>query len=113
MAVLFGWRMQCRIRQNRSAARLISALCLVLAAALFFGFPLLGSFDHGLTTRIQDHRSEATQHTVVFVTCIGDFRAPLLAASLLSILPAAARQWRHAAFALAATLATAIANGVL
>lgn len=64
-------------------------------------------------TLIQEHRSEATQHIVVFVTSIGDFRAQLLAASLLIIVLAVARQWRHAAFALTATLGTAIANGIL
>ncbi|MCK9703112.1 phosphatase PAP2 family protein [Pseudomonas syringae] len=113
LAVLFGLSIQSSIRQKRYATRLISALSLVLVAALFFGFPLLADFDNGLMTLIQEHRSEATQHIVVFVTSIGDFRAQLLAASLLIIVLAVARQWRHAAFALAATLGTAIANGVL
>ncbi|GAB0060444.1 MULTISPECIES: bifunctional DedA family/phosphatase PAP2 family protein [Pseudomonas syringae group] len=113
LAVLFGLSIQSSIRQKRYATRLISALSLVLVAALFFGFPLLADFDNGLMTLIQEHRSEATQHIVVFVTSIGDFRAQLLAASLLIIVLAVARQWRHAAFALTATLGTAIANGVL
>ncbi|RMS59248.1 DedA:phosphoesterase [Pseudomonas syringae pv. aceris] len=113
LAVLFGLSIQSSIRQKRYATRLISALSLVLVAALFFGFPLLADFDNGLMTLIQEHRSEATQHIVVLVTSIGDFRAQLLAASLLIIVLAVARQWRHAAFALAATLGTAIANGVL
>ncbi|EGH48082.1 DedA:phosphoesterase, PA-phosphatase related protein, partial [Pseudomonas syringae pv. pisi str. 1704B] len=47
----------------------------MLVAALFFGFPLLADFDNGLMTLIQEHRSETTQHIVVFVTSIGDFRA--------------------------------------
>lgn len=113
LAVLFGLSIQSSIRQKRYATRLISALSLVLVAALFFGFPLLADFDNGLMTLIQEHRSEATQHIVVFVTSIGDFRAQLLAASLLIIVLAVARQWRHAAFALTATLGTAIANGIL
>lgn len=113
LVVLFGLSIQSSIRQKRYATRLISALSLVLVAALFFGFPLLADFDNGLMTLIQEHRSEATQHIVVFVTSIGDFRAQLLAASLLIIVLAVARQWRHAAFALTATLGTAIANGVL
>ncbi|RMS21876.1 bifunctional DedA family/phosphatase PAP2 family protein [Pseudomonas syringae] len=113
LAVLFGLSIQSSIRQKRYATRLISALSLVLVAALFFGFPLLADFDNGLMTLIQEHRSEATQHIVVFVTSIGDFRAQLLAASLLIIVLVVARQWRHAAFALTATLGTAIANGVL
>ncbi|KPW92923.1 MULTISPECIES: bifunctional DedA family/phosphatase PAP2 family protein [Pseudomonas syringae group] len=113
LAVLFGLSIQSSIRQKRYATRLISALSLMLVAALFFGFPLLADFDNGLMTLIQEHRSEATQHIVVFVTSIGDFRAQLLAASLLIIVLAVARQWRHAAFALIATLGTAIANGIL
>ncbi|MFW3163319.1 bifunctional DedA family/phosphatase PAP2 family protein [Pseudomonas syringae pv. syringae] len=113
LAVLFGLSIQSSIRQKRYATRLISALSLMLVAALFFGFPLLADFDNGLMTLIQEHRSEATQHIVVFVTSIGDFRAQLLAASLLIIVLAVARQWRHAAFALTATLGTAIANGIL
>ncbi|EGH69494.1 bifunctional DedA family/phosphatase PAP2 family protein [Pseudomonas syringae pv. syringae] len=113
LAVLFGLSIQSSIRQKRYATRLISALSLTLVAALFFGFPLLADFDNGLMTLIQEHRSEATQHIVVFVTSIGDFRAQLLAASLLIIVLAVARQWRHAAFALTATLGTAIANGIL
>ncbi|PBQ21897.1 phosphoesterase [Pseudomonas congelans] len=113
LAVLFGLSIQSSIRQKRYATRLISALSLVLVATLFFGFPLLADFDNGLMTLIQEHRSEATQHIVVFVTSIGDFRAQLLAASLLIIVLAVARQWRHAAFALTATLGTAIANGIL
>ncbi|EGH41948.1 DedA:phosphoesterase, PA-phosphatase related protein, partial [Pseudomonas syringae pv. pisi str. 1704B] len=113
LAVLFGLSIQSSIRQKRYATRLISALSLMLVAALFFGFPLLADFDNGLMTLIQEHRSETTQHIVVFVTSIGDFRAQLLAASLLIIVLAVARQWRHAAFALIATLGTAIANGIL
>ncbi|WP_440779864.1 bifunctional DedA family/phosphatase PAP2 family protein [Pseudomonas syringae] len=113
LAVLFGLSIQSSIRQKRYATRLISALSLMLVAALFFGFPLLADFDNGLMTLIQEHRSEATQNIVVFVTSIGDFRAQLLAASLLIIVLAVARQWRHAAFALTATLGTAIANGIL
>ncbi|WP_137983305.1 bifunctional DedA family/phosphatase PAP2 family protein [Pseudomonas viridiflava] len=113
LAVLFGLSIQSSIRQKRYATRLISALSLMLVATLFFGFPLLADFDNGLMTLIQEHRSEATQHIVVFVTSIGDFRAQLLAASLLIIVLAVARQWRHAAFALTATLGTAIANGIL
>ncbi|WP_346395726.1 bifunctional DedA family/phosphatase PAP2 family protein [Pseudomonas syringae] len=113
LAVLFGLSIQSSIRQKRYATRLISALSLTLVAALFFGFPLLADFDNGLMTLIQEHRSEATQHIVVFVTSIGDFRAQLLAASLLIIVLTVARQWRHAAFALTATLGTAIANGIL
>ncbi|PBP93807.1 phosphoesterase [Pseudomonas congelans] len=113
LAVLFGLSIQSSIRQKRYATRLISALSLVLVATLFFGFPLLADFDNGLMTLIQEHRSEATQHIVVFVTSIGDFRAQLLAASLLIIVLAVARQWRHAAFPPTATLGTAIANGIL
>lgn len=113
LAVLFGLSIQSSIRQKRYATRLISALSLMLVAALFSGFPLLADFDNGLMTLIQEHRSEATQNIVVFVTSIGDFRAQLLAASLLIIVLAVARQWRHAAFALTATLGTAIANGIL
>ncbi|NVL56410.1 phosphatase PAP2 family protein, partial [Pseudomonas syringae pv. actinidiae] len=73
----------------------------------------LADFDNGLMTLIQEHRSEAAQNIVLFVTSIGDFKAQLLAASLLIIVLAVAKQWRHATFALAATLGTAVANGLL
>ncbi|ARD13817.1 MULTISPECIES: bifunctional DedA family/phosphatase PAP2 family protein [Pseudomonas] len=113
LAILFGLSIQSSIRQKRYATKLISVLSLTLVAALFIGWPYLADFDNGLMTLIQEHRSEAAQNIVIFVTSIGDFKAQLLAASLLIIVLAVARQWRHAAFALTATLGTAIANGTL
>ncbi|KPW17182.1 PAP2 superfamily protein/DedA family protein [Pseudomonas cannabina pv. alisalensis] len=113
LAILFGLSIQSSIRQKRYATKVISALSLILVAALFIGWPYLADFDNGLMTLVQEHRSEAAQNIVLFVTSIGDFKAQLLAASLLIIVLAVARQWRHAAFALTVTLGTAIANGTL
>ncbi|EPN29719.1 PAP2 superfamily protein/DedA family protein [Pseudomonas syringae pv. actinidiae ICMP 19070] len=113
LAVLFGLSIQSSVRQKRYATKLISVLSLTLVAALFIGWPYLADFDNGLMTLIQEHRSEAAQNIVLFVTSIGDFKAQLLAASLLIIVLAVAKQWRHATFALAATLGTAVANGLL
>ncbi len=113
LAILFGLSIQSSIRQKRYATKVISALSLILVAALFIGWPYLADFDNGLMTLVQEHRSEAAQNIVLFVTSIGDFKAQLLAASLLIIVLAVARQWRHAAFALTVTLGTAIENGTL
>ncbi|MCD5994721.1 bifunctional DedA family/phosphatase PAP2 family protein [Pseudomonas sp. CDFA 602] len=113
LALLFGLSIQSSLRKKRYATRLISAISMILVAALFIGWPYLNDFDNGLMTLVQEHRSEAAQNIVILVTSIGDFKAQLLAASVLIIVLLIARQWRHAAFALAATLGTAMANGTL
>ncbi|MEE4820895.1 bifunctional DedA family/phosphatase PAP2 family protein [Pseudomonas alliivorans] len=113
LALLFGLSIQSSIRQKRYATKVISLISLALVAALFIGWPYLTDFDNGLMTLVQEHRSETAQHIVVLVTSIGDFKAQLLAAALLIIVLLIARQWRHAAFALATTLGTAMANGTL
>jgi len=113
LALLFGLSIQSSLRKKRYATRLISAISMILVAALFIGWPYLNDFDNGLMTLVQEHRSEAAQNIVILVTSIGDFKAQLLAASVLIIVLLIARQWRHAAFALATTLGTAVANGTL
>jgi len=113
LALLIGLSIQSSIRQKRYATKVISLTSLLLVASLFVGWPYLKDFDNGLMTLVQEHRSETAQHIVVLVTGLGDFRTQLFAAALLIIVLLIARQWRHAAFALATTLGTAIANGTL
>lgn len=113
LAVLLGLSIQSSMRQKRYATKVIAVLSLVMVAALFVGWPYLTEFDQGLMTVVQEHRSPAAQNLVILVTSLGDFKAQLLAACVLVIALLIARQWRHAAFALATTLGTAIANGTL
>ncbi|MBD8495707.1 bifunctional DedA family/phosphatase PAP2 family protein [Pseudomonas syringae] len=113
LAILFGLSIQSSMRQQRYATKLISGLCLLVMAALFVGWPHLDRFDQGLMTLIQEHRSETAQNIVLLVTSLGDFTAQLLAAGVVILALAIARQWRHAAFALMTLLGTALANGAL
>jgi undecaprenyl-diphosphatase len=113
LALLFGLSIQSSMRKKRYATKVIAGISLILLVALFLGWPYLTDFDQGLMTLVQEHRSAAAQNIVIFVTSIGDFTTQLLAACVLIIALAIARQWRHAAFALATTLGTAIANGTL
>ncbi|WNW13285.1 bifunctional DedA family/phosphatase PAP2 family protein [Pseudomonas sp. DTU_2021_1001937_2_SI_NGA_ILE_001] len=113
LAVLAGVSVQSSLRQQRHATKLISALCLAAMVALFVFWPHLDRFDHGLMTLVQEHRSEAAQNIVLLVTSIGDFKVQFLAAALVVLVLLVARQWRHAAFALATLLGTALANGAL
>jgi undecaprenyl-diphosphatase len=113
LALLFGLSIQSSMRKKRYATKVIAVLSLVILAGLFMGWPYLTDFDQGLMTLVQEHRSEAAQNIVILITSIGDFKAQLLAACVLVIALLIARQWRHAAFALATTLGTAIGNGTL
>ncbi|MEG5264846.1 bifunctional DedA family/phosphatase PAP2 family protein [Pseudomonas sp. JDS28PS106] len=113
LALLFGLSIQSSMRKKRYATKVIAVLSLILLTALFLGWPYLNDFDQGLMTLVQEHRSEAAQNIVILITSIGDFKAQLLAACVLVLALLIARQWRHAAFALATTLGTAVANGTL
>lgn len=113
LALLFGLSIQSSMRKKRYATKVIAVLSLILLTALFLGWPYLNDFDQGLMTLVQEHRSEAAQNIVILVTSVGDFKAQLLAAGVLILALLIARQWRHAAFALATTLGTAVANGTL
>lgn len=113
LVLLFGLSIQSSMRKKRYATKVIAGLSLIMLAAMFVGWPYLTDFDQGLMTLVQEHRSEAAQNIVILITSIGDFKAQLLAACVLIIALLIARQWRHAAFALATTLGTAVANGTL
>ncbi|GFM84400.1 phosphoesterase [Pseudomonas cichorii] len=113
LAILFGLSIQSSIRKQRHATKVIALLSVLMLAGLLIGWPYLNHFDQGLMTLVQEHRSATAQNIVLLVTSIGDFKAQLLAAALLIIVLLIARQWRHAAFALATTLGTAVANGTL
>ncbi|QXI39076.1 bifunctional DedA family/phosphatase PAP2 family protein [Pseudomonas xantholysinigenes] len=113
LAVLVGLSLTSSIRDQRHATRLIAALSGVAVAALFIGWPYLSAFDQGVMTLVQEHRSQAIDGAVVIVTRLGDFRTQFFLGGLLTGLLLLARQWRHALFAGAALIGTALANGSL
>jgi len=111
LAVLVGVSIQTSLRSKQYATEIMAATSAILLAGIFFGWPHLTQFDNGIMTLIQEHRSTVLDQFVIVVTGLGDFRTQLYAAALLLVLLLIARQWRHAAFALIATLGTALANG--
>ncbi|MFK3772203.1 bifunctional DedA family/phosphatase PAP2 family protein [Pseudomonas sp. NPDC089406] len=113
LAVLIGLSLSYSIRDQRNGTRLIAALSGLAVAALFIGWPYLNAFDQGVMTLVQEHRSQALDGILVMVTRLGDFRTQFFLGGLLTGLLLLARQWRHAVFAAAALMGTAIANGTL
>ncbi|WP_194791030.1 bifunctional DedA family/phosphatase PAP2 family protein [Pseudomonas sp. UFMG81] len=113
LAVLIGLSLNSSIRDQRHGTRLIAALSGVAVAALFIGWPYLSEFDQGVMTLVQEHRSQVIDGAVVLVTRLGDFRTQFFLGGLLTGLLLLARQWRHALFAGATLMGTAIANGTL
>jgi len=113
LAVLIGLSLSYSIRDQRNGTRLIAALSGLAVAALFIGWPYLNAFDQGVMTLVQEHRSQALDGILVMVTRLGDFRTQFFLGGLLTGLLLLARQWRHAVFAGAALMGTAIANGTL
>lgn len=113
LAVLIGLSINSSLRSQRHGTRLIAAVSFLALLAVFFGWPYLHEFDQGVMTLIQEHRRQALDSAVVVVTRLGDFRTQLILGLLLTVLLLVARQWRHATFACAALLGTAVANGTL
>ncbi|WP_153787719.1 bifunctional DedA family/phosphatase PAP2 family protein [Pseudomonas sp. EMN2] len=113
LAVFIGLSLNCSIRDQRHATRLVAALSGVAVAALFVGWPYLSEFDQGVMTLVQEHRSQALDGAVVMITRLGDFRTQFFLGGLLTGLLLLARQWRHALFAGSVLIGTAIANGTL
>lgn len=111
LAVLVGVSIQTSLRSKQYATEIMAATSAILLAGIFFGWLYLTQFDNGIMTLIQEHRSTVLDQFVIVVTGLGDFRTQLYAAALLLVLLLITRQWRHAAFALIATLGTALANG--
>ncbi|WP_028695503.1 bifunctional DedA family/phosphatase PAP2 family protein [Pseudomonas cremoricolorata] len=113
LALLLGLSLNSSIRDRRYGTRMISGLCLATLIALFLGWPWLHDFDQGVMTLVQEHRSQALDGAVVLVTRLGDFRTQFFLGGLLTGLLLLMRQWRHALFAGAALIGTAIGNGTL
>jgi len=113
LAVLVGLSINSSLRSHRHGTRLIAAVSLLALAGLFFGWTHLHEFDQGLMTLIQEHRSKALDGSVVLITRLGDFRTQFFLGGLLIGLLLVARQWRHALFAGATLIGTAMANGSL
>lgn len=113
LAVLIGLSLSTSIRDQRHGTRLIAALSGLAVAALFIGWRYLSEFDQGVMTLVQEHRSQAIDGAVVIITRLGDFRTQFFLGGLLTGLLLLARQWRHALFAGATLIGTALANGTL
>ncbi|MDF9754851.1 membrane protein DedA with SNARE-associated domain [Pseudomonas sp. TE6288] len=113
LAVLIGLSLSTSIRDQRHGTRLIAALSGLAVAALFIGWRYLSEFDQGVMTLVQEHRSQAIDGAVVVITRLGDFRTQFFLGGLLTGLLLLARQWRHALFAGATLIGTALANGTL
>ncbi|MFT0868333.1 bifunctional DedA family/phosphatase PAP2 family protein [Pseudomonas sp. CAM1A] len=113
LAVLIGLSLSTSIRDQRHGTRLIAALSGLAVAALFIGWRYLSEFDQGVMTLVQEHRSQAIDSAVVVITRLGDFRTQFFLGGLLTGLLLLARQWRHALFAGATLIGTALANGSL
>ncbi|PMZ95238.1 MULTISPECIES: bifunctional DedA family/phosphatase PAP2 family protein [unclassified Pseudomonas] len=113
LAVLIGLSLSTSIRDQRHGTRLIAALSGLAVTALFIGWRYLSEFDQGVMTLVQEHRSQAIDGAVVVITRLGDFRTQFFLGGLLTGLLLLARQWRHALFAGATLIGTALANGTL
>jgi undecaprenyl-diphosphatase len=110
LAMLLGVAIQSSLRAKRYATKLIALTCLIMLIAVFLGWPYLTHLDQGVMTLVQEHRSAAAENFVVLVTGLGDFRTQFYAAGLLLIILLVTRQWRHAIFACATTLGSAVIN---
>lgn len=105
--------LQGSLREKRWSTPLAAGLSLALLAGLFFGWSYLHDFDQGLMALVQEQRNDTLDSFMVLVTRLGDFRTQLFAGALLTSLLLVARQWRHAVFAGATLVCTALANGGL
>ncbi|UMZ11365.1 bifunctional DedA family/phosphatase PAP2 family protein [Pseudomonas sp. MPFS] len=110
LAVLIGLSVNSSLRRHRRATLLMSGLSLALLLGLFIGYPYLAQFDQGLIALVQEHRDPALDRIMVMVTQIGEFRAMFIISAALTLLLVLLRQWRHALFAGATLLCTALAN---
>ncbi|MGC5701807.1 bifunctional DedA family/phosphatase PAP2 family protein [Pseudomonas sp. NFXW11] len=110
LALLLGLSINSSLRQHRRATLLMSGLSLLMLAGLFIGYPHLTQLDQGLVALVQEHRDPALDRIMVMVTQVGEFRAMFIISAVLTLLLLALRQWRHAVFAGATLLFTALAN---
>lgn len=110
LAILIGLSVASSLRRHRRATLLMSGLSLLILAGLFIGYPYLTQFDQGLIALVQEHRNPTLDKIMVMVTQIGEFRAMFIISAVLTLLLLALRQWRHAVFAGATLMCTALAN---
>ncbi|SDO00970.1 bifunctional DedA family/phosphatase PAP2 family protein [Pseudomonas jinjuensis] len=113
LALLIGLLIRANLGQHRWTSALGAGLSFVLLLALLIGWPHLDALDHGLMALVQENRSSWANQLMVAVTRIGDLRTQLAAGVLLAVLLLILRQWRHAAFAAACMLGTALLNDPL
>ncbi len=109
-AVLTGLSIHAAWRSRPHGTRLVTAMCLVLLAGVFLGWPYLTHFDQGIMTLVQEHRGPVADDVAVMLTKMGDFRSQFVLAGVLCGLLVVLRQWRPAMFAVSALLFTALGN---
>ncbi|EIK93592.1 PAP2 family protein/DedA family protein [Pseudomonas sp. M47T1] len=112
-AVLIGLSISAAWRSRPHGTRLVTAMCMVLLAVVFLGWPHLVHFDQGIMTLVQEHRGLMADEIAVTLTKMGDLRCQLVIAIVLCSLLLAFRQWRQALFALSTLLFTALGNMVM
>ncbi len=112
-AVLIGLSINAAWQSRPHGTRLVTAMCLVLLAGVFLGWPHLVHFDQGIMTLVQEHRGPTADRIAVALTKMGDFRTQFALAVVLCAVLAALRQWRVAQFALGTLLFTALGNQMM
>lgn len=112
-AILIGLSVSAAWQSRRHGTRLVTAMCLVLLAGVFLGWPHLVQFDQGIMTLVQEHRGALADDIAVALTKMGDFRTQFVLAALLCGLLLVLRQWRPAVFAVGTLLGTALGNGLM
>lgn len=98
---------------RRHASLLASLGAGLLLLGVMLAWPVLGDFDQGLLTLIQNQRNSALDGLMLGLTLLGEAPIQLLAAVALLLALLIGKQWRAAAFAGTTLLGTALCNGAL
>ncbi|MBO3275248.1 bifunctional DedA family/phosphatase PAP2 family protein [Pseudomonas schmalbachii] len=113
LALMIGLLVRANLRRHVWTAPLAAGLNFILLLVLLLGWSHLDALDHGLMALVQERRTLWMNKLMVAVTRVGDFRTQLAAGAILALLLAALRLWRHALFAAASMLGTALLTDTL
>jgi len=112
-AILIGLSIHAAWQSRPHGSRLVTALCLILLAGVFLGWPHLAHFDQGIMTLVQEHRGAAADKIAVMLTNMGEFHTQFALAVVLCGGLLMLRQWRPTLFVLGTMLFTALGNGIM